>query len=259
MGFRFLFLSFSMRAMGEQQHLESGHPGGTKLIPVWNHNLHYHAMLLKKMPVPCETALDIGSGTGLFASKLSQKAKRVAALEPDQSSAEQARRETAGNSNLSHIRSSFLEHDFQAARFDCISALASLHHMDFEPALRKMRSLLNPKGRILILGLYKEKSLLDYLISLPAIPANIVKNAVSEKVAVGEQSMITTEARMGLNEIRQSADALLPGCRVKRHLFWRYSIVWEKPEAEPIPPSLYEKPPAGSDRNRSQDRTGDSS
>jgi hypothetical protein len=31
-------------------------------------------------------------------------------------------------------------------------------------------------------------------------------------------------------EVRRAAQHLLPGCRFRRHLLWRYSLVWEKPE-----------------------------
>jgi hypothetical protein len=34
---------------------------------------------------------------------------------------------------------------------------------------------------------------------------------------------------MKLEEIRRVADEVLPGAIVRRHLFWRYSLVWRKP------------------------------
>jgi hypothetical protein len=34
---------------------------------------------------------------------------------------------------------------------------------------------------------------------------------------------------MNWGEIRRAAQHLLPGCRFRRLLLWRYSPVWEKP------------------------------
>lgn len=39
--------------------------------PIWNHNSHYHKLLLRYIPDGCETGLDIGCGTGEFTSKYS--------------------------------------------------------------------------------------------------------------------------------------------------------------------------------------------
>ena len=30
-------------------------------------------------------------------------------------------------------------------------------------------------------------------------------------------------------DMRQLADRVLPGARYRRHLYWRYSLVWTKP------------------------------
>jgi hypothetical protein len=31
-----------------------------------------------------------------------------------------------------------------------------------------------------------------------------------------------------LNQVRQVCAGLLPGAKIKKHLLWRYSIVWKK-------------------------------
>lgn len=43
----------------------------------WNHNTHYHRLVLDAMPDPCEAALDVGCGEGLLARRLATRARRV--------------------------------------------------------------------------------------------------------------------------------------------------------------------------------------
>jgi ubiquinone/menaquinone biosynthesis C-methylase UbiE len=46
----------------------------------WNHNQHYHSVLLRQVPVPCHQALEVGCGTGAFARLLAERAERVLAV-----------------------------------------------------------------------------------------------------------------------------------------------------------------------------------
>ena len=43
----------------------------------WNHNVHYQPVILNAVPPGCRTALDVGCGDGLLASRLAARcAKR---------------------------------------------------------------------------------------------------------------------------------------------------------------------------------------
>ena len=37
-----------------------------------------------------------------------------------------------------------------------------------------------------------------------------------------------TDSYLTMPELRQLSADLLPGAKVRRHLFWRYSVVWRK-------------------------------
>ena len=39
----------------------------------------------------------------------------------------------------------------------------------------------------------------------------------------------TRGAEMGFAEVVREARWVLPGCRVRRRLFWRYTLVWRQP------------------------------
>jgi SAM-dependent methyltransferase len=43
----------------------------------WNHNNHYHSFLLRHVPPHCQTALDVGCGTGAFTRQLALLAQQV--------------------------------------------------------------------------------------------------------------------------------------------------------------------------------------
>ena len=56
----------------------------------WTQNNHYHNFLLRHVPAKCESALEIGCGTGAFSRRLAQHAQKVLALDlsPDGLSAD---------------------------------------------------------------------------------------------------------------------------------------------------------------------------
>ena len=190
----------------------------------WNHNTFYHNFILGHLPRRCNSVLDIGSGEGLFSSKLSFSFREVYSLEPDIESINFSKDKYKSLQNIIFISESFLEFDFRNLRFDFIVAVASIHHMNFRESLEKMKGLLNPGGKIVILGLYKESTVIDLLISLAAVIPNYIMNVISTKK---KSRMVTTEPTMTISEIKQTAKDTSSRIGFKRHLFWRYSIIFE--------------------------------
>lgn len=195
----------------------------------WNHNTHFHHYLLRQFPQRVDRALDIGCGLGLFSQKLARRAKRVDALDVDRDIVERATRLNK-KQNVRHIHTSFIEADLPEASYDVIASIASLHHMELAAALGKMKALLRPSGTVIILGLYKERTLADYLYSVISIPINFAciawhrsPNQKLETITAPTQS-----AQLSLAQIRTVAEMLMPGCSLRRHLFWRYSLIWHK-------------------------------
>jgi ubiquinone/menaquinone biosynthesis C-methylase UbiE len=140
---------------------------------MWNHNTHYHRYLLRQLPRRVDRALDVGCGLGLFAWKLAERAKAVDALDIDSVIlAEASNRYSAPN--IAYRQADFLAAELPEATYGVIVAIASLHHMDLEAALRKMRRLLCSSGKLLILGLYRETTPVDYAYSAISVPLNLV-------------------------------------------------------------------------------------
>ena len=65
--------------------------------PCWNHNVHYHPVVLAAVPGGCEAALDVGCGDGLLARKLAEKAGCVPGVDRSPEMIRQARAEASGN------------------------------------------------------------------------------------------------------------------------------------------------------------------
>jgi ubiquinone/menaquinone biosynthesis C-methylase UbiE len=199
------------------------------LNSVWNHNAHYHSYLLRQIPRRVYHALDVGCGLGLFAWKLAERSEVVDALDVDSAILAEASILNPAP-NISYLKADFLVADLPEADYDVIVSIATLHHMDLEAALEKMKLLLRPSGKLLILGLYQEKTLMDYAYSAISIPLNFVYLKWQRASIARATTVVPTRpAQLSLKQIKKAADAIVPGFRLQRHLFWRYSLIWQKP------------------------------
>jgi hypothetical protein len=89
-----------------------------------------------------------------------------------------------------------------------------------------MARALRPGGRLAVVGLAAHGSFGDYLADAPGIPADLVYRAVRGK---GDPGAPIEDPEMTWAEVRATARRLLPGVRYRRHLLWRYSLLWSKP------------------------------
>jgi SAM-dependent methyltransferase len=114
--------------------------------------------------------------------------------------------------------------------YDAIVAIASVHHMDLAEALQKMRQILHPAGKLIILGLYRETSILDYIYSAISVPLNFIylhwyRHSIDKTVDIAP----TRPPQLSFRQITSVATLVIPGFKIRRHLFWRYSMTWQKP------------------------------
>ena len=199
---------------------------------MWNHNNHFHNYLLRQLPRKVNRALDIGCGLGIFAQKLAERSEFVEALDVDKAILKEA-------SNLNsapiicYLQADFLEADLSEGSYDVIVSIASLHHMDLETALTKMKILLCSSGKLLILGLYRETTILDYLYASISVCLNLIYLNWHQAFIVPPTQPTTKiapilPAQLSIGQIKTVANTLIPGFRFQRHLFWRYSLFWQK-------------------------------
>lgn len=164
----------------------------------FNHNDHYHRLVLRQVPRGAARALDVGCGTGDFARRLAIDGIAVDAIDADQRMVDLATETPAPG--VTFRRTDVGATALPEARYDFISCLASIHHVPFDTVTR-LRAALKPGGVLAILGCYRRGQ------------------RMSAPVA---QAMST------LAEIRSGAAELLPGRTVRMLLFWRYLLVFHQ-------------------------------
>jgi SAM-dependent methyltransferase len=158
----------------------------------------------------------------------------VTGIEQDSRTAARAR------ANLAHIENAHMREEsfdlipHDQPRYDLISFVAVLHHLPLAPALRAARSALRPGGRLVIVGLARETPA-DLPWSLASVLLNPVVGAVRHpRRALAEpESMAapTAEPLETFEQIEAVAREVLPGVKMRRRLFWRYTAVWVAPVA----------------------------
>jgi trans-aconitate methyltransferase len=191
----------------------------------WNHNSHYHDLLLAAVPPECRRALDVGCGRGTFARKLASRSSHVDALDQD-AVIQQARALSPGNQRIHFVHSDFMTWTADEP-YDFISMIAVLHHLPFGGALTKAAALLRPDGVLAVLGLHRASSFVHMGVrSLVGYPVSAFYHMTRSTSPVGAPVL---DPAMTLFEIRREAAALLPGATIQRHVLWRYSLTWVKP------------------------------
>ena len=201
----------------------------------WNHNSHYHDFLLQQVPAHCTDVLEIGCGTGAFSRLLARRAERVLALDLSPRMIQIARERSKGYPNIEFQVADAIKWEFPTAHFDCVVSIATLHHLPIEDTLVKMRNALRTNGALIMLDLYQERGLPNGLNALLAVPASAALKLIktgrlreSREVRAAWVEHGRHDAYPRLSQIRQVCAALLPGAKVRRHLLWRYSIIWNK-------------------------------
>jgi 2-polyprenyl-3-methyl-5-hydroxy-6-metoxy-1,4-benzoquinol methylase len=192
----------------------------------WNHNVHYHRLILSAVPAGCQRALDIGCGEGTLARQLARVVPHVVGIDRDAASIGLARRQDpAGLVKL--ICGDFVTHPFTSPAFHMVTSVAALHHMDARRALGRMDELLLPGGTLAIVGLAKSRLPMDLPWEVAAVVANLgCRLTKSYREQPSPTVWPPPHAYAGMHVLARQA---LPGVRYRRHLLWRYSLIWTKP------------------------------
>jgi SAM-dependent methyltransferase len=199
------------------------------MTEAWNHNIHYHDVVLRAVPAGCRRALDVGCGTGMLTRELAQRCDEVVALDLDGRALERARGECNATGHVTLVEGDVMTHPFADGSFDLITAVATLHHLPLRPALTRFRNLLRGGGVLAIVGLYRHQTLADFAFAVCAeMPANWILGALNRHRFEEVQAPLQ-EPGESLREIRNAFDGVTPGGTLRRHLLFRYSFIWRKP------------------------------
>ncbi len=203
-----------------------------------DNNNHYLNFLAQHIPVGCTNALEIGCGTGAFSRLLARRAESVLALDFAPNMLALARLRSREFPNIDFQCVDVTAWDFPLARFDCIASVATLHHLPMKEMLLKMKAALRPGGTMLILDLFETDGALDILTSAMALPVNMSLRLLktgrlraSREVREAWDEHGRHDSYLTLSELRGLCADILPAAKVRKHLLWRYSIIWQKPAA----------------------------
>ncbi|UPK66044.1 class I SAM-dependent methyltransferase [Rhodococcus pyridinivorans] len=199
----------------------------------WNHNTAYHSELLEAVPHRASRILDVGCGDGLLLQKFATKAASVTGIDPDPSAVARARARVSDTPHAHIIAGDVLTApELDGRHFDLITCVATLHHMPLVTALERLRELLTPGGRLRIVGLSANKTVSDWIVSgALVLPIRMMSRIRRE---AGYPEMVTEQPCESLAEIRDVAGSMLPGNRIRRRFYYRYTLNWSKPLSTPM-------------------------
>jgi SAM-dependent methyltransferase len=211
---------------------------GIKARHPWSHNEHFHGWILRNLPARRQVAVDVGCGTGMLAGRLAPRFVRVTGIDADEGMVAAASGRLAEDPRVSIRRCRFEAFAATAGEgeADLITMVAVLHHLDLGGTLDQIPRLLAPGGRLLVVGLAKVDSLADAAIDLASSAANPVMGLIkhprsadpAHRSAADQPSMPVRDPTATFAQIAAAARARLPGARIRRRLFFRYTIRWDK-------------------------------
>jgi SAM-dependent methyltransferase len=192
----------------------------------WNHNVHYQRVILDAVPAGCGPAIDVGCGDGLLARALAPRCASVTGIDRAPAILARARAASTACANVTYLEGDFLSYPLEDASFDFACANTALHHMDFAAALTRLAAIIRPGGRLAVVGLANDASPADLIAAAAGLPlewyCKLTKNQ-------GNSGAPIMDPDMSWSQVRATARRLLPGVRYRRHLLWRYSLLWNKP------------------------------
>jgi ubiquinone/menaquinone biosynthesis C-methylase UbiE len=210
----------------------------------WTHNNHYHSLLLRHVPANCSQVLEIGCGTGAFSRRLAAAAGQVVAIDLSPQMVRVARSRSANLRNIEYHCADVMSCDLRAAQFDCVTTIATLHHLPLRKVLLKLKETLKPGGVLIVLDLFEpERNLLkpagwrDAALSAFALGISVSLRLLHNgrlnpprEVRAAWEEHGKTDSYPTMPEVRSLCANILPGAKVRQHLLWRYSLIWQKAE-----------------------------
>jgi ubiquinone/menaquinone biosynthesis C-methylase UbiE len=191
--------------------------------------------LVSYIPDPCSSALDVGCGVGRFSRLLARHSNQVIAVDLSPGMVEVARETSKGYSNIDFQVADIREYPLPDETFDYITSIATLHHLPMEATLIRLKRSLKIGGILAVLDLYETSGIADLIQSIAAVPCSLLLKLIktgrlreSRQVQKAWSIHRQNDSYPTLAAVRQICHKVLPGARVRKHFFWRFSIIWKK-------------------------------
>ena len=131
----------------------------------WSHNIAYFPFVQqvarKRAP---RSALDVGTANGMLASRLADFIPLVVGLDANSEQVSEARAAHPTPVGLRFEAGDVLETHLADEPFDFVVCSATLHHMDTQAGLERLRDLTVPGGTLVIVGLAIDSTSYDRFI-----------------------------------------------------------------------------------------------
>lgn len=205
----------------------------------WSHNAYYQRFLMRQLPNPCTRVLDVGCGAGAFAGELARRVEHVDAIDRSPVMIDAAKQATPDNVRC--ILGDALTEPLAEGAYDAIVSISTLHHMPLDEVLPVLARAVRPGGVIAAVALPRPDLLRELPVELVAAIGHRVLGMVFRILRVrGRGSWyavaethdvmpVVLDPPLTTRQVRARVAAILPGARVRRLVFWRYSLVWRKP------------------------------
>jgi SAM-dependent methyltransferase len=207
-------------------------------ITDWSHNSWYHRLLLSQVPDGAQRVLDVGCGAGTLARRLAAVVPQVDAFDRSPVMVEEAR--GSAPPNLDVRVADALTVDLPLGAYDAVVSSAVLHHLPLDEALPRMAGWLRPGGVLAAVALPRgdlrhelpvdvAAAAAHHTLGLAFSAARPLTGAALHRQEDSHDAMPVQDGTLTTREVRAQAGAVLPGVRVRRLLFFRYLLVWQKP------------------------------
>ncbi|WP_235457644.1 class I SAM-dependent methyltransferase [Williamsia sp. Leaf354] len=193
--------------------------------PRWNHNIHYHRLILDTVPADAQTALDVGTGNGLLAADLAEIVPEVTGIDVHAPVVETAKAES---SDVQWIVDDVMTHPFEPGSFDVVASIATLHHIpDVDAALRRCAELTAPGGVVAIVGLGRTSRPREMALHVAGL---VQHQYLSRRRGLWEHTApIVWPPPHTYTEIDAAVARVMPGATFRLLPMWRYIVEWHKP------------------------------
>jgi 2-polyprenyl-3-methyl-5-hydroxy-6-metoxy-1,4-benzoquinol methylase len=204
----------------------------------WDHNRQYQNYLIKNIPKNCSRILDVGCGTGELTRKLVLFGREITGIDISENMLHEAEKRNY-DEKIKYMKTTAEDYlEGTDRQFDIIISIAALHHMNEERILKIMKNKLTENGKILVLDIVKEKTIFDYFLSIIAVILNPIIMLVMNgrlRVSKNEREAWTEHFQydkyLTITEVKNIAKNVLGKAKIKRHLFWRYSLIYSNKSA----------------------------
>jgi 2-polyprenyl-3-methyl-5-hydroxy-6-metoxy-1,4-benzoquinol methylase len=185
----------------------------------------YESVVLNSIPAGCKRALDVGCGNGELTRDLRRRGiPEVVGLDRDEQCIQRCKVHPHA-ADIRYIAGDVLTANLEPASFELVCAVAALHHMDARAGLVQLRSLVAPHGVLVVIGLARSDLPQDLPVELAAQIVGPFRRPRGRADDVPEPPTVWPPPER-YSTMRRLATELLPGVRWRRHLLWRYSLVW---------------------------------